>query len=314
MNINLNFDKGKSLGYIIGGEYDGEILYVSMKEEKSISKTKKKISMDDEDILIEQLYKEMKGKVPLKRMEQLRDSIKDKQRPNNRELANYYDYSVKHIAKNKNKEIVLKEGDLNPMFDMSVERQVFMITGMSGSGKSTYTSHLVKSYHKQYPKNRIILFSNKDSDPVFDKLKYLKRVIIDEDLIEDPITLHELKKTLVIFDDIEGNPSKKINIELDRLRDLILQQGRSYKCSFVYISHLANNYKQTRTILNEANAITVFPAMTTRYALKYLLEKYFGFDKRDIDKLVRLPSRWITIYKAPTMVLYAKGCYLLNNF
>ena len=42
MNINLNFDKGKSLGYIIGGEYDGEILYVSMKEEKSISETKKK--------------------------------------------------------------------------------------------------------------------------------------------------------------------------------------------------------------------------------------------------------------------------------
>jgi hypothetical protein len=70
----------------------------------------------------------------------------------------------------------------------------------------------------------------------------------------------------VVFDDVEYNTVKEIDKELDRIRDLILQQGRSYRCSFVYISHQANNYKSTRTILNECNSITIFPAMTTRYS------------------------------------------------
>ena len=51
-------------------------------------------------------------------------------------------------------------------------------------------------------------------------------------------------KGLVVFDDVEYNSSKDIDKELDRIRDLILQQGRSYRCSFIYISHQANNYKQ----------------------------------------------------------------------
>ena len=71
---------------------------------------------------------------------------------------------------------------------------------------------------------------------------------------------------------------KEIDKELTRISDLILQQGRSYKCSFVYISHQANNYKATRNILNEAHHIVVFPSMSTRYSLNYLFGKYFGFN------------------------------------
>lgn len=308
MKFNFNFNDGMNVGIIKGGEYDKNIIYLS----DNIDNKDIVINNNDKMLLVENLYKKMKGRVSFKKLDILQDAIEDKKRPNDRELSKYYDDAMKILNRTQGKEIILNNGEIYPMWDETKERQVFMITGMSGSGKSTYTSELIKIYHKQYPKNRILIFSNKLEDPVFDSLKYVNRVEIDDELIEDPLNLDELRNTLIIFDDIEGNPDKKINIEMDRLRDLILQQGRSYKTSFIYISHLANNYKQTRTILNECNAITLFPAMTTKHSLKYLLEKYFGFDKNDINKVVNLPSRWVTIYKAPVFTLYSKGCYLIN--
>ena len=310
--FNLSFDeteKSRNIAYIDGGNDDKEILYINSDVEH---KNKKKIAMNEIAILIENLYRTMNGSVSFKLLEQLREALLKKKPPVNRELKQLYDRAMKMMNKNKNKEISLLDGELVPMFDETVERMVFMIAGMSGSGKSTYTSKLCQTYHLQYPTNKIILFSNKPEDPVFDRLEYIDRILIDEDLLDEPLTLNELEDSLIIFDDVEYSTNKEIDKELDRIRDLILQQGRSYKCSFVYISHLANNYKQTRTILNECNSITVFPSMCTRYSLKYLLEKYFGFDKTEVKKICSLPSRWVTIYKTPPLVLYSKGAYLVD--
>ena len=308
--FNLNFDEGRPIAFINGGEYDKEILYLNSNKEH---KNKKKVNIDDIAILIENLYRTMNGKISFKTLEQLRDAIMERRRPVNRELARHYDHALKILDKSKNKEIVLQEGELTTMFDTTLERQVFMVAGMSGSGKSTYTAGLCRTYKRQYPENKIILFSNKPSDPVFDRLEYIERIVIDEEILDDPITLNELEDCLVVFDDVEYSANKDIDKELDRIRDLILQQGRSYRCSFVYISHQANNYKQTRTILNECMSITIFPAMTTRYSLNYLLSKYFGFDKQQINKICKLPSRWVTIFKSPPLILYSSGAYLVND-
>ena len=308
--FNLNFDEGRPKAFINGGEFNKEILYLN--NNKNHEK-KKKVNIDEIAILIENLYRTMNGKISFKVLEQLRDAIMERRRPVNRELSRHYDHALKILDKNKNKEIVLQEGEMTPMFDTTLEREVFMVAGMSGSGKSTYTASLCRTYKRQFPDNKIILFSNKPSDPVFDRLEYIERIVIDEDLLEDKITLNEIENTLVVFDDVEYSCNKLIDTELDRIRDLILQQGRSYRCSFVYISHQANNYKQTRTILNECMSVTIFPAMTTRYSLNYLLSKYFGFDKQQINKICKLPSRWVTIYKSPPLVLYSSGAYLIND-
>jgi hypothetical protein len=305
MNFNLNTESGSKLGYIKGGKYDRQIIHISDQLNK------KNIDVNDMAILIENMYKNMSGRVNFKQLEELQNSILDKKRPNNKVLGRYYDQAMKILDKSKGKEIILDDDSkFYPMFDDMKERQVFMVTGMSGSGKSTYTGQLINIYNKTFPNNQVFVFSNKDSDPALDK-EDIKRIAINEELIDEPINLDELSNSLVVFDDIEGNPDKKINNEMDRLRDLILQQGRSYHISFIYISHLANDYKRTRTILNECNSITIFPSMTTKYALKYLLEKYFGFGKEDINKVINLPSRWVTINKAPICVMYQKGCYLL---
>ena len=307
--FNLTLDNGRPIAFINGGEYDKEILYLNDEKEH---KNKKELDIDEIAILIENLYRTMGSKISFKTLDQLREAILDKRRPANRELANHYDHALKILDKNKNKEIVLKEGHLSTMFDTSMERQVFMVSGMSGSGKSTYTAGLCRVYKKQFPKNSIILFSNKPSDPVFDRLPYVERIVINDELLEDPITLNEMENSLIVFDDVEYSSNKLIDNELDRIRDLILQQGRSFKCSFIYITHQSNDYKKTRTILNECHSITIFPQMTTRYSLNYLLSKYFGFSKDQINKICRLPSRWVTIYKSPPLITYSTGAYLIN--
>jgi hypothetical protein len=307
--FNLNFDSGSPIAYINGGEHDKEILY---RNDNKDHKKEKKVNIDEIAILIENLYRTMNGKLSFRTLEQLRDAIMNRKRPVNRELGRHYDHAIKILENSKDKEIVLQEGELVPMFDDTLERQVFMIAGMSGSGKSTFTAGLCRTYKKQFPDNKIILFSNKPQDPVFDRLEYIERIVINEDLLKDPITLNEIENSLVLFDDVEYSTNKDIDKELDRIQYLILQQGRSYKVSFVYISHQANNHRQTRVILNECHSVTIFPAMCTRYSLHYLLNKYFGFSKDQINKLCKLPSRAITIYKSPPLVLYKSGAYLLN--
>ena len=310
--FNLTFDdieNSPNMAYVEGGEYDKEILFLN---NDSDHKNKKKINTDDINILIENLFRTMNGKISFKTLDQLRDAIINKKEPTNRELKQHYKQALKMLNKNKNKEIILNSGNFVPMFDETKERMVFMIAGMSGSGKSYYTAELCKTYHLQYPDNKIILFSNKPEDPVFDDLNYVERILIDDDLLNDQLTLNELNQSLVIFDDVEYSTNKLIDSELNRIRDLILQQGRSYNISFIYISHQANNYKQTRTILNECHSITIFPQMCTRYGLKYLLDKYFGFNKNEINKICSLPSRWVTIYKSPPFILYQNGAYLIN--
>tara|TARA_R110000850_G_scaffold84115_1_gene180504 strand:+ start:656 stop:1588 length:933 start_codon:yes stop_codon:yes gene_type:complete len=302
-------DAQKTLAFITGGEYNNEIISLDSSLDK---KPKKKLNMDKTAMLIENLYRSMGNKLSFNKMDQLREAIHAKKRPVNREIAQFYDHAMQLLDNGKDKEIVLVDGEVTPMFDTSMERSVFMVAGMSGSGKSTYTAQLCKTYHKQYPDNNIVLFSNKPEDPVFDRLSFVDRVVITDDLLKEPITLNELENSLVIFDDVECTTSKEIDKELIRISDLILQQGRSYKTSFVYISHQSNNYKATRNILNEAHSVTIFPAMVTRYSLNYLLGKYFGFTKEEITKICKLPSRWVTIYKSPSVVLYRNGAYIVD--
>ena len=64
MKFNFNFDDGKSLGYVKGGIYDKEIIYLSDKDQKE---NKKKVDIDDMALLVENLYKNMKGRLSARR-------------------------------------------------------------------------------------------------------------------------------------------------------------------------------------------------------------------------------------------------------
>ena len=273
------------------------------------STTPKKIDLDNVATLLEDVIRNTKGRITNKNIEELGLALKNNEPPKNKIMKDIYDDIVN---KKGFKSISINEGGVRPTFNKDEERKVIYISGMSGCGKSTFVSLMIENYHKIFPKNRVLFFSNKPSDPQIDKHDFVIRIKLDESIYQDPFTLEDLRDSLIIYDDIEYIKDKEINLELDRLRDLILQQGRSYHISYCYISHQLNNYRQSRIILNETHMCVLFPQMTTTYSLKYLLEKYFGFNKNDIAKLKTLPSRWVAINKMPPAVIHDKGVYMMD--
>jgi len=189
------------------------------------------------------------------------------------------------------------------------------IFGSSGSGKSTYASKLLKEYKNIYPENPIYLISPKEKDPVLDKLNPYRIIIneknfLSDDRLED---LNEISDSCILFDDVEGVTNKKIRDNIDALRNKILLVGRSYNISCITILHIAMNGYSTKIVLNESEFFTFFPNSGTNNAIVKTLQNYIGLSKAQVNEILNLNSRWVTIHKQyPMYVLYNQGWYLLK--
>jgi hypothetical protein len=196
-------------------------------------------------------------------------------------------------------------------------RECCYIFGPTGSGKSYWASQYTKLWHELFPDGNVYLFSRVANDKAFD-LPYLKRVRIDERMVTEPIKPEQLNGSLVIFDDIDTLPSstpqdKQIKEALLHLREDLLQTGRHENVYVLNTSHQGMNWKGTRSSINEATCVTIFPSGGMTGGIDKFLSTYVGFNRDQINRIKRLPSRWVTIYlNFPRYILYETGCYLVS--
>jgi dimeric dUTPase (all-alpha-NTP-PPase superfamily) len=174
------------------------------------------------------------------------------------------------------------------------ERDVGMIVGASGSGKSYWTKQWVKEYKKQYKDRPIFLFSSLLEDKSLDEIEP-QRMKIDDSLLTDPIEADELENALVIFDDIDALTNKKQKEAVYTILNKILTIGRHFNTSVLITSHLANG-NLLKTILNELHFFVYFPQGTTRSTL-YVLENYIGVSKNLFPIIKATRSRWACVLK-----------------
>lgn len=199
----------------------------------------------------------------------------------------------------------------------SEEVRVLYIAGPSGSGKSTYVVNYAQKYLNLYPDSKVILFSRVESDPAFDNLEH-KRIVLSEDLVENPLQLEEVTPgALVIFDDVDTISNTALLKSIQNFELQCLEMGRHKGVKCVITSHLINGNcrKQTRTILNEQQSLTVFPGSGSFAQIKYVLERYYGLTSKQIKKIQRdIDSRWVTILKAyPQVLLSEHECVFLSE-
>lgn len=213
--------------------------------------------------------------------------------------------------------LILKDGKLDPLLNIE-ERSVNYIAGPSGSGKSTYAANLMNNYKKIFPQKDIFIFSRADinSDPA---LKHLgaAQILVDENLIKNPIDItKELTGgSLLLFDDCNTIQDDKIKKAVIKLMDDIMEVGRKLDITIIITNHLVipNERKSARTILNEAQYMTVFPKSGSSQQIHYCLKTYFGLPKKKIEEILSLPSRWITLIKNyPQTCIFENGAFLLN--
>ncbi len=198
-------------------------------------------------------------------------------------------------------------------------REVLYICGPSGVGKSTLASQYIKEYQKLFPNNEVIIFSRKPKDEVLDKLKPL-RFLIDESIVSDPIDIlnePEFIKNgcLVLFDDCNTFQNDKIKKAISKLMADILEVGRSYNIYIIITSHLVNpnEKKDSRTIWNEAHKVVMFPRGGNKHGMEYAMKNYLGYDKKMINKIFSLNSRYALMSKEyPNYVLHEHGGFIVK--
>lgn len=197
--------------------------------------------------------------------------------------------------------------------DTTTERQIVYITGPSGSGKSTYTRKLIEQFKKKNKDIPIYMFSALPEDESLDSVQP-KRIILDESLIDDPLSIKDFENSIVIFDDIDVLPNKKIREEVYKILNQGLEIGRHHRINMIVTNHLPTNGKDTRRILNECHQLVYFPHSASG-RIKYLLIDYLGLDKKMISYFKRQNSRYCVIYKNyPQVYQLQHEIGLLNTF
>jgi hypothetical protein len=194
-------------------------------------------------------------------------------------------------------------------------RDVIMVGGKSGSGKSHIARNFAIRYHELHPDNPINFISYLEEDPTIDKISKVFNRIKPESFLEGEQTVHDFENSLTIVDDVEGyeRSNKEIHNRIQSVIDMIATMGRHNGSSILVSSHLLTDYKRTRLFLGEANHFVVFAHGASQNQLYNLLCRYAGLDKFDVDALRALRSRWVCVRTIfPLTVIHEGGVYLLR--
>lgn len=197
-----------------------------------------------------------------------------------------------------------------------LERDVLYVTGRSGSGKSTFAGKFADEYHRMFPKRMILLFSLVPEDASIDR-EYIKKIDLNK-LVDAEIGLEDFEKTLCIFDDVDADLLKNDRALLEKMKsvqDQMLLMGRHHKVSVIILAHEGTRGKESKRILNECNAITIFPYHMKNQHLTYLTKEYFGLSlaqRREMMKTAK-QSRSVTFIQSyPPVMFSSKLCYVIE--
>lgn len=216
----------------------------------------------------------------------------------------------------KYSKIDLRKNRLQPLLDPEA-RNIAYIAGPSGSGKSTYASTLAATFKKLFPKKDIYFFSRKpwEEDPAFKAIKPIQ-VKMDESIVKNPILLEDIEPgSLLIFDDVSTLNGKKLRDTVFALMEDVMEVGRARKLDMIITNHLIlpNSRQFARTVMNELHSLTIFGRAGSAYQIKYALQKYFGMSQKQIEEVMSIKSRWVTVFKNyPITVMHENGAYILQ--
>jgi hypothetical protein len=216
-----------------------------------------------------------------------------------------YDLIVNGVKRGELRTQIVSPNSLQPIPSDKTGRSVFYVSGGSGSGKSYFMSRLAKQYNVQYPERSIFLFSFVEHDANYDDIENLHKIPLTEEIMEQEIDWEEFRDSLMLFDDYDSTSSKKLKAWIEFMLSHLLVQGRHLRASIAMTSHTNTDYKRTRLILAESTHIVVFPKVSSRKSLEYLLKNYTSLPKEDISQVFKLGkhSRYICIHKSPPQFL-----------
>jgi hypothetical protein len=170
------------------------------------------------------------------------------------------------------------------------------------------------NYLRAFPKNPIFIFSQLvEDDSLADLGKHLKRIVIDERIVTEPFSYKDFANSLIIFDDVDALKNKIIKKAIDQLKNEALSLGRHEAITVIVTSHQSCKGFETKDILLESTSCTFFLHGGNNYTT--ILKSYLGFNDKDIKRLKKIKSRWITLHKqAPQIIMTENDIFLKESF
>lgn len=200
-----------------------------------------------------------------------------------------------------------------PDADKGQRREVWFVTGPSGSGKSYWIRSYVRNYIKMFPGNSVYLLSSMPSDETLDAVNEIKRLDIDKIVTTPPKDIKTFKNTLVIIDDAEAWDKDKIKSDaVLALQDMIASQGRQQSTSLIRAAHRSTDYNRTRLLFQEINGIVIYPQERRAHS-QYMraLTVYMGYGKKEALALLRMSTRWLQIHHSfPEYILSSNQVWI----
>ena len=207
------------------------------------------------------------------------------------------------------KEIKIPDGIIVPLPQKHIVEKLY-VSAPSGAGKSTFVGNWLIEARRMFKKIPIYVFSSIKSDPALDPIGVF-RVPMNADVLDSCVP-EELKNSIIVLDDTDTIQDKEVGEIVEGIRDWILEQGRHFNERIIITSHLLMNHAHTRRILNEATAVCFFPRSGATYPIKRFLKEYVGLEQKMIEKILKLPSRWVCVYKTyPMYILHEHGAFLI---
>lgn len=235
-----------------------------------------------------------------------------KDAPNNRHQKKVYNYVRTALDSMESKVYYNPDGKIE-LVPRNIADQVdrLYIFGSSGAGKSTMAAKYALQYLKQYPGNRIFLFSQKSRDRVFDSIDGLIRVPFTRAFVTDhqggDEALLNYQDSLVIFDDVIAVDDPDIRTSVQRFKNLCLSLGRAYGISTCSIIHKGLSGRESMVELCEASHLVGFPKFNLD-EFKKLVQRYCGGDKSKISRIFDeavCSCRWMCIIR-PNIIVTEK--------
>jgi len=219
-----------------------------------------------------------------------------------------------------------------------------LVTGASGSGKSTFISMVLADLMKQKLKNagdnspeerdysigetihdEIIIISAIGHDEALDKQFAKKspiRLVLNSANVEK-IEPKQFINCIIIFDDIENySKNKSVKKFLNQFRAECFETCRHYSTDLISVSHKVLGGTINATIKSECTSFVCFPKYNQHHEISSYLSEYLGFKGKKGQLFVnyvletipeKFDSRFVCINKtAPMILIHSHGVELIN--
>lgn len=205
-------------------------------------------------------------------------------------------------------QVILDEpGHFEILPNIEAEREICLVFGPSGSGKSHWSSSYVRNFKLMWNDEKpVLLFSGVHEDPVLDKLGVIR--MSPEDLYENG-NLIDYKSLpegcLCVFDDFDAIQDNNIRKDYIKLLMNILQNGRHNKINCITTTHMAtatggDALKLNKMLRTESHLFVCFPQHDLEEELVKNISRMASISPTRIRDLIETGNyRWMCFNKSP---------------